>query len=597
MQLSPTMTPSMALSHVLVYFPLAQAPATENWLVKWASPFFLVGLGILFGLILLGLFMVVVKALSKMPAWENLTRNPSGHVVAALLTAAIASAACWAIQIQGFGGNNNDSNERTLVFIAAILLCAIVGWGIVFCAGKKSAQTLLSTLSEGASRVLAVVVLMTMVIGLLAGLLFREPMKAITSIPRIFQTGTFDIVKKIPGIAANVNAEESPLVESKLEVEPTLLLNMRIKSDRKVVLGDAGRSIDFAEAPRTLPADEEIAWNRKDGKSLPVPIGEGRTLHIQNREVDDATVTFTITTIPPIPEATTILISAAIIFLTGVFVLLQQAIAPRASAVAFATVKNELAQPLFLVLFSLGACLIILFVFLSFYTFGEDIKLLKECGIVVIMLLAAFQGIWSASSSISEEIEGRTALTVLSKPIERRSFVLGKFLGIFWVVTVLFVMLGAIELAAVAYKPIYEARENSLEQPMWQDCHREMVSTVPGLALGLLQATVLSSISVALATRLPQLVNIAVCFGVYLVGHLATAIVSGANEGFPIVKFIAQLVSTLIPILEHFQMQAAIDADRAITMSLLSGTLIYCLLYIMLSMFLALLLFEDRDLA
>jgi ABC-type transport system involved in multi-copper enzyme maturation permease subunit len=49
--------------------------------------------------------------------------------------------------------------------------------------------------------------------------------------------------------------------------------------------------------------------------------------------------------------------------------------------------------------------------------------------------------------------------------------------------------------------------------------------------------------------------------------------------------------------LEHFQLQTAIDADRPITMSLLSGNLIYCLLYILLAMFLALLLFEDRDLA
>jgi hypothetical protein len=120
---------------------------------------------------------------------------------------------------------------------------------------------------------------------------------------------------------------------------------------------------------------------------------------------------------------------------------------------------------------------------------------------------------------------------------------------------------------------------------------------VPGLVLGLMQATLLSTFSVALATRLPQLANIAVCFGMYIVGHLATAIVSGANEGFPIVKFVAQLVATVTPILEHFSLQAAIDAGSPIPMSLLSGTLIYCVLYIMLSMFLALLLFEDRDLA
>jgi ABC-type transport system involved in multi-copper enzyme maturation permease subunit len=277
--------------------------------------------------------------------------------------------------------------------------------------------------------------------------------------------------------------------------------------------------------------------------------------------------------------------------------LLQQAVAPRVSAVSHATLKNELAQPLFLVLMLLGTFVILLFVFLPFNTFGEDIKLLKDCGITSIMLLAAFQGIWSASSSISEEIEGKTALTVLSKPIHRRSFIIGKFMGIFWVICLMFVVLGLIEMFAVAYKPLYEAREASQDDPVWQLCHLEMFSTVPGLAMALMQAVVLTAISVALATRLPQLANLAVCFAIYIVGNLTTSLVSSTQEGFEIVKFVAQLVATIIPILEHFSMQAAIDSGNSITFSLLSGSLIYCLLYVLLSMFLALLMFEDRDLA
>jgi len=277
--------------------------------------------------------------------------------------------------------------------------------------------------------------------------------------------------------------------------------------------------------------------------------------------------------------------------------LLQSAVAPRVSAVSLATAKNELGQPLFLVLMSLGAVLILLYEFLSFNTFGEDIKLLKDCGITTIMLLAAFQGVWSASSSISEEIEGRTALTVLSKPIQRRSFVTGKFMGLFWVLALMFVVLGIFLLVAVAYKPIYEARESSIDAPIWQVCHAEMLQTIPGLAMGFMQAILLTAVSVALATRLPLLANLSVCFVIYLVGNLTTSIVSSAVGQFAIVEFIAQLIATVIPILEHFQLQSAIDADRPITMSLLSGNLIYCLLYIMLAMFLALLLFEDRDLA
>ena len=42
--------------------------------------------------------------------------------------------------------------------------------------------------------------------------------------------------------------------------------------------------------------------------------------------------------------------------------------------------------------------------------------------------------------SIADEIEGRTALSVLSKPIGRRSFIIGKFLGVIGPVAILFIV-------------------------------------------------------------------------------------------------------------------------------------------------------------
>ena len=45
------------------------------------------------------------------------------------------------------------------------------------------------------------------------------------------------------------------------------------------------------------------------------------------------------------------------------------------------------------------------------------------------MLLAILLAVWSASVSIADELEGRTALTLLSKPVSRRQFILGKFLA------------------------------------------------------------------------------------------------------------------------------------------------------------------------
>lgn len=553
------------------------------------------------GLLLLGAFLVLFRGLSLIPFWERLSASPAGHAVAAILTVIIAGT-IWAVLPEEAIGLS-QRNEPLLLGIALVLLCSIVGWSLVFCSSKRIASSSLRVLSEGAAGYLGLVALIIVALGgalwalntVSPSPIVAEPVKAFASIPQVFSTGKQTVTRTIPGSGTS---QQSPFVPVDLAIDFELLDSLSVTSDKSVILADAEDSADFMRVPIRLGATESISWTKSQQiDELPVPYEEGSQLYVQNREIDDATLTFNYTTSPPVPEAATFLITAVCVLLIGLALLLQQGVAPRAAAVAHATVKNELAQPLFLVLMLLGVVAILLYEFLPFNTFGEDIKLLKDCGITTIMLLAAFQGVWSASSSISEEIEGKTALTILSKPIQRRSFVIGKFLGIFWVLMLMFVILGTIELGAVAYKPIYDGREIAAEAPTWQDCHLEMTRTIPGLAMAFMQAVVLTAISVALATRLPQLANLAVCFAIYVVGNLTTSLVSSAEGSFEIVRFVANLIATIIPILEHFSLQAAIDAGNPITMSLLSGNLLYCLLYVLLAMFLALLLFEDRDLA
>lgn len=573
---------------------LAAGP-NDSWLTKWLTPVWFLGVGLAIGLVAIGLFIVLARVLSSIPAWERLSHSMAGHVVAFAITAAIAAAGYFYMIHPTNDNTELIGTEKLMLGIALTLLSAILGWGIVFCCSKQAATNAFSTMSEGVSGYLWLTTLIVVVIGLISTVVVEKPQNAFFSFPELFQTGLDSFSRTIEG---SDKGGDAPFVAVDTKLNPDLVESIEIKTNRIVVLADAANGLEFTRAPRQMDPDETISWsrNQKTGGS-PIPFGNGQQLFIQNREVDDATVEFKILTRPAVPESKTFLFAAVGVFLVGLTILLQQAVAPRVSAVALATVKNELAQPLFLVIMLLGVVAILLFVFLPFNTFGEDIKLLKDCGITTIMLLAAFQGIWSASSSISEEIEGRTALTVLSKPIQRRSFVIGKFLGIFWILFLMFAVLGTFELGAVAYKPIYDARETSSQDLIWQMCHQEMVTTIPGLAMAFMQTIVLSAISVALATRLPQLANLSVCFAIYVVGNLTTQLVSSTQEGFEIVRFVAQLIATIIPILEHFSMQAAIDAGNPITMSLLAGSLVYCLLYVGLAMFLALLLFEERDLS
>src|SRR5204862_6171292 len=85
--------------------------------------------------------------------------------------------------------------------------------------------------------------------------------------------------------------------------------------------------------------------------------------------------------------------------------------------------------------------LMIVSIFVPYFTFGEDYLMVKQLGYDTIMLAAVLFGTLAASISISEEIEGRSAITVMSKPVSRRQFMLGKFAGIILAALFMFGML------------------------------------------------------------------------------------------------------------------------------------------------------------
>ncbi len=238
-----------------------------------------------------------------------------------------------------------------------------------------------------------------------------------------------------------------------------------------------------------------------------------------------------------------------------------------------------------------------IFPFVSYNTLGEDVKMLKTEGLTLIKVLSIILALWTASVSIADEIEGRTALTLLSKPVSRRQLILGKFLGILVPVALLFVVLGVVFLATVSFKVVYDARENSLPDPSSMDCYREMLQVTPGLALSFMEAMILASVSVAISTRLPMLPNLIICASVYVLGHLVPMVLNSQAGEFPLVYFTGRLIAAILPVLDHFSMESLISTGNQLPGTYLLTAGAYSLLYSCVAMFVALLLFEDRDLA
>jgi len=97
------------------------------------------------------------------------------------------------------------------------------------------------------------------------------------------------------------------------------------------------------------------------------------------------------------------------------------------------TLVEAIRQPIFVVLLLAGGLLMAVNPFLASYSMepgSGDNRMLVDLGLGTLWLVGFIIAAFSATGAVCGEMESRTALTVVSKPVPRAVFVLGKFFGI-----------------------------------------------------------------------------------------------------------------------------------------------------------------------
>lgn len=564
-----------------------------TWLPSFLTPIWVIAVGLLIGLAAAVVVYGALALLSFIPPLGRLADSPNRGVSASLVFGALFSVVLCALYVP----NSPDPEFAYLLYLPLITIGLICGFGLVYGMWHRTRSEWMLLPSEGVIPYLLSVAGLFIVVGLAATPLVTEPKEFFRSIPAInfVGDGSRTVSIAIPGVTED-DADLSPFVAANIEYSLRNLAELRIESDRTVLLSDSSNPAQFQRAPFRINAGEPQSFRSSEGTAAPIP-GDPTQLHIQNREIDPANVRMTFKTVPAIPEVSSMIgISFAFFLLiTGVIAFRQAA--PRVWALALSTAKNEMSQPLYLLLLAIGMFAVIFFGFYPFNTLGDDIRLLKDSGVTTIMVLGMLQAVWSAGTSVSEEIEGRTALTVLSKPVSRRSFILGKYVGIMFSVLVLFAIISAVFLIVISYKPIYDARETTRGATAWQEGYGEVVAMIPVIGLYFMQTMAIGAIAVALATRLPLLANFITCFVVYIVGNLTSPMVAASQGDNELVGFVGKLIAVAVPNLNSFNVQAAMDAAKPIPAIYLPGAFNYLVCFVIAIWMLAMILFEDRDLA
>jgi ABC-2 type transport system permease protein len=319
-------------------------------------------------------------------------------------------------------------------------------------------------------------------------------------------------------------------------------------------------------------------------------------------------------------------------------------------AIAKNTFIETVRQPIFGVLIWVAAFWIGLITpLLAAYTLesGSDIKVAKDVGLATLLLYGLLASVFSATSVITREIESHTVLTVVSKPVSRPVFLLGKYLGVCgavlvgyyflclvffmmlrhgimetasqdldWPVLIFSILAIVISLAAATFgnyvygwhfpttltawviplgtlaliAVLFISPKWAIQPPNRDFGDMQMVYAVTLTFCGVL---ILTAFAVTLATRFSQVLTLVLCTGVYVLGLL-----SDHYLGQPAQAGTAWFYTVLYAAVPNFQFCWAGDAltqGRTIPAAQVGQVAAYCALYSMGVLGLGVALFETRE--
>ncbi len=314
------------------------------------------------------------------------------------------------------------------------------------------------------------------------------------------------------------------------------------------------------------------------------------------------------------------------------------------------TFLQTIRQPIYTVLILVTFGLLLLTLPMTGYTMSTDYhasdqRMLEDLGLATLRVSGLLIAAFSASGVLRREIEEKTALIVIAKPVHRSTFVLGKFFGVAAAVALAYYLCCLVFLMTVRHK-VMPAAADTFDLPVLVFAGSALLATVAVTLLGnlwfgwpftstgvwtgagmlsaamlavclvgkhwqlidfgagipdelllelammLLAVVIFTALAVTASSRLGQAMTLLVCIAVFCVGSAHPMIFARWAERVPV----AAVVGWLVPDFTYFYPQDDLRLDRGIPLSLVAAATAYCLLYTAGLLSVGVALFQTREL-
>lgn len=167
-------------------------------------------------------------------------------------------------------------------------------------------------------------------------------------------------------------------------------------------------------------------------------------------------------------------------------------------------------------------------------TIGQDRKIVMDLGLAAIEVFGVAIAVFIGTNMLFKEIDKRTVYVVLTKPIPRPVFLVGKFLGLSLTLGVLLLLMGGAYLGLVAMKGSFTP------------------ALLGAIAMIGVQLLVVVALTLFFSTFASPILSMLFTFCLYVIGHNTEALRTLAQKASPAVRALVEALCYLLPNLSTF---------------------------------------------
>lgn len=251
----------------------------------------------------------------------------------------------------------------------------------------------------------------------------------------------------------------------------------------------------------------------------------------------------------------------------------------RILCIAATTYRETVRRRVFFV--SLGFALLIFFVPIAAIPLasGQKETLVRDIGLSFIDIFSVILSLLMSTLLVHDEIERRTIYTLLARPIRRRDYLFGKYLGL--------LLMNAVNcgIMAVAFVAILALTLGGVDPALFVS-----------VGMSFLQAAVVTAVALLLTTVSTPILAFCVTIFLFFAGHLLSDLrLFGERFCGPLGRIASSAISYVLPNLENFNIKGELVYGDGVSAGFVMLALLYAAAYSALVVFLSGFLFERRE--